>query len=261
MTEMFGKALFEAIMLCESSVSVDDINTAMDNRKRVIIQYKSDGRDQNTGPRLIEIYAYGLTKAGNPVIRAFQPYGDTTSQIPSWKLFRLDRITSWKMTGQTYQHPANMDYTGVDDFNPQGDGTMSTVYKIVSFNHDPLAKSSSTGPKKQSDLYQTDTERRMHSLQQQMKNKVTLDDLLGQKAKETASIDQKSGPKTKTDLNKSAQTQPQTPKEQHMTFGELTKKLQNGEDLFKTDTEQRMEKLRQQLNNPTKIDLSRIPRR
>ena len=84
---------------------------------------------------------------------------------------------------------------------------------------------------------------------------------LGQKAKETASIDQKSGPKTKTDLNKSAQTQPQTPKEQHMTFGELTKKLQNGEDLFKTDTEQRMEKLRQQLNNPTKIDLSRIPRR
>ena len=46
-----------------------------------------------------------------------------------------------------------------------------------------------------------------------------------------------------------------------MTFGELTKKLQNGEDLFKTDTEQRMEKLRQQLNNPTKIDLSRIPRR
>lgn len=261
MIGMFRQALFEAIMLCESTVSVDDINAAMDDRKRVIIQYKPDGRDQNTGPRLIEVYAYGLTKAGNPVIRAFQPYGDTTSKIPSWKLFRLDRIISWKLTGQTYHHPANMDYAGVGDFNPQGDDTMATVYKIVSFDHDPLSRSNSDGPKKQSDTtFKTDTERRMQSLRQQVQNKITVDDLLAKKAKETATIDQQSGPKTKADLTQ-PQKPEQEPKEQHMTFGELTKKLQNGENLFKTETEQRMDRLRQQLNNPTKIDLSRIPKR
>ena len=104
--------LLQEILLKES-VSVNDIDDAMDNHKRVIINYHSKGEDVATGARVIEVYAYGLTKAGNPVIRAFQPYGDTTTKVPSWKFFRLDRISAWEDTGQTFSRPASEIYRGL----------------------------------------------------------------------------------------------------------------------------------------------------
>ena len=60
-------------MLITEAASVNDVNSAIDNHERVIINYHTNGEDANTGARVIEVYAYGLTKAGNPVIRAFQP--------------------------------------------------------------------------------------------------------------------------------------------------------------------------------------------
>ena len=85
--------LQEAIL--EESASVEDVTSAIDNHNRIIINYHSNGKEEADGARVIEVYAYGVTKAGNPVIRAFQPYGDTTSRVPSWKFFRLDRIVEW----------------------------------------------------------------------------------------------------------------------------------------------------------------------
>ena len=123
-------------ILLEESVSADDVSQAIDNHNRVIINYHSKGKNNNTGARVIEVYAYGLTKAGNPVIRAFQPYGDTTSRVPSWKFFRLDRITAWKPTKQQFNRPADFYYKGLGEFNPNGDETMSTVYKIAKFGDD-----------------------------------------------------------------------------------------------------------------------------
>ena len=67
--------------------------------------------------RIIEVYAYGLTKAGNPVIRAFQPYGDTSSRVPSWKFFRIDRIIYWKPTKQIFTKPASDYYKNIGNFN------------------------------------------------------------------------------------------------------------------------------------------------
>ena len=81
-------------ILLSESVSINSVNDAIDTHTRIIINYHTKGEDIATGARIIEVYAYGLTKAGNPVIRAFQPYGDTTSRVPSWKFFRLDRITA-----------------------------------------------------------------------------------------------------------------------------------------------------------------------
>ena len=57
-----------------------------------------------------------------------------------------------------------------------------------------------------------------------------------------------------------------------MTLADLNKKMKqevpqepnkvnNEPELYKTDTEKNMERLRQQLNNPRKIDLSKIPKR
>lgn len=127
--------LLQEILLTES-VSVNEIEDAMDNHKRVIINYHSKGEDVATGARVIEVYAYGLTKAGNPVIRAFQPFGDTTSKVPSWKFFRLDRISAWEETNQTFDRPASYVYRGLGDFNPDDDRTMSVVYKITTFGDD-----------------------------------------------------------------------------------------------------------------------------
>ena len=41
----------------------------------------------------------------------------------------------------------------------------------------------------------------------------------------------------------------------------LNNQTNSNNDLYKTDTEKRMDRLRQQLDNPLKIDLSKIPRR
>lgn len=278
----YQELLWEALVsLCESVVSVDKINQAMDERRRIIITYHSKGEDNNTGPRLIEIYAYGLTKAGNPVIRAFQPYGDTTSSIPSWKFFRLDRISSWKDTGQTFNKPASDYYPGIGEFNPNGDDTMQTVYKIVSFGNQPAAPSQQSvaapkGPRTKGEdqpVYKTDTEKRMQSLRQQMQHPIKVSDLLPSKDNKPTL---QHGPKTKTEPDKQQQpTQPTVPtqptdnnqsaptpsQESPMTFAEFNRRLRNGEDLFKTDTEKGMENLRKQLENPQKIDLSQIPKR
>lgn len=123
-------------ILLQESVSINSVNDAIDTHTRIIINYHTKGENIATGARIIEVYAYGLTKAGNPVIRAFQPYGDTTSRVPSWKFFRLDRISYWKPTKQVFTEPASNYYKGLGDFNPDGDNTMSVVYKIAKFGND-----------------------------------------------------------------------------------------------------------------------------
>ena len=91
MFENFETLLTEALIT--EAVEERKIIDAINGRYQVVINYVgSDGRAQ--GKRQIEIYAYGLSKAGNPVIRAYQPYGDTVSTVPAWKFFRLDRINT-----------------------------------------------------------------------------------------------------------------------------------------------------------------------
>ena len=123
-------------LLNENTVSVSDVENAIENHNRIIIDYNSKGDPSNSGARVIEVYAYGLTKAGNPCIRAFQPYGQTTSRVPSWKFFRLDRISAWKPTKQIFNRPADFYYKNLGDFNPNGDETMSIVYKIAQFDEE-----------------------------------------------------------------------------------------------------------------------------
>lgn len=122
-------------ILLNESVSINDVNNAINGHNRVIINYHANGKNEHSGPRIIEVYVYGLTKSGNPVIRAFQPYGDTTTKIPGWKLFRLDRITSWKVTDQTFNEPPSSYYNSCGEFNQNGDNSMGIIYKIIKFNN------------------------------------------------------------------------------------------------------------------------------
>ena len=274
--------------LLTESVSVNDVTDAIDNHKRVIINYHTKGENIATGSRVIEVYAYGLTKAGNPVIRAFQPFGDTTSKIPSWKFFRLDRISSWKETEQTFSRPASFYYKNIGNFNENGDETMSVVYKIANFNNN-VKDIKNSGPKlkdKGEEVYKTDTEHGMERLKQQVSNPIKLSDLKTQllKNKDTKTD---SGPKLKdkgeevykTDTERNMDNlrkQLDNPRKidlskfqqnkEPISFKDFNKNLQNDlkdkdEEIYKTDTERNMDNLRKQLDNPRKIDLSKFSKR
>lgn len=124
---MFGGILQR--LLLKESATPENVTKAMDNHSYVIINYKSDEKDIHTGSRVIQPFAYGLTKNGNPVLRAFQPYGDTNSTTPSWKLFRLDRISYWEETSRTFNDLPDEKY-GI--INSDGDKSMATVIKSFS---------------------------------------------------------------------------------------------------------------------------------
>jgi hypothetical protein len=199
--------IFKKLMLNES-VDLKDVEEAIDNHTRIIINYHSKGEDNNTGARVIEVYAYGLTKAGNPCIRAFQPYGDTTSRVPSWKFFRLDRISEWQPTKQIFTKPADFYYKNEGDFNPNGDETMSVVYKVAKFDNNSnflTIDNSKTNPKTKNDVYKTDSENRMERLKQQTDNPIKLSDIkigdaFKQLGQETQNISKE--PKTQYDVHK-----------------------------------------------------------
>lgn len=204
--------IYNSLLLTES-VGVDEVNDALDNHKRVIINYRSKGEDKNTGARVIEVYAYGLTKAGNPCIRAFQPYGDTTSHVPSWKFFRLDRIIEWKPTEQTFDRPADFYYKNLGNFNPNGDETMSVVYKVAKFGNDQIPQVSvNDDPKTKEDVYKTDSETRMERLKQQVNNPIKLSDIkIGDAFKQAKQTPKPTDePKTKEDVYTTSKTQPLT---------------------------------------------------
>ena len=103
----------------KKNVNVDNINKAIDDKIVIKIFYKAD-ENIAAGQRTIEVYAYGLSLAGNPVIRAFQLAGDTQSEKLDFKLFKINNISRWVETKQR--------------FNPRpeykkGDKNMLTIYK------------------------------------------------------------------------------------------------------------------------------------
>ena len=276
--------IYKKIILTES-VDVKDVEDAIDSHKRIIINYHTKGEDKNTGARVIEVYAYGLTKAGNPVIRCFQPFGDTTSRVPSWKFFRLDRISEWQPTEQVFSRPADFYYKNLGDFNPNGDETMSVVYKIAKFGDNQITNDiDKTQPKTKDDVYKTDTEIGMERLRQQLNNPIKLSDIkVGDAFKQLSKQPQTttSEPKTKDDVYKTdteigmerLRQQLNNPiKLSDIKVGDAFKQLskqpqtttsepKTKDDVYKTDTEIGMERLRQQLNNPKKIDLTQFERK
>lgn len=235
-------------ILIKESASVSNINDAINKRYRVIINYKTKGENIANGARLIEVYAYGLSKAGNQVIRAFQPYGDTSSRVPSWKLFRTDRITSWKPTKQTFNYPASDFYKGLGNFNKDGDLSMSVVYNIVDFSNNnnnnnvttQLNKANIPQPKRdvKQNVFKTDTEKNMERLRQQLNDPVYVSDIKTKNAFKNLSTKQNNvtGPKEKN--NKV-----------------FTNQYDNS-NLYKTDSETGLENLSKQLENPKYVDKS-----
>ena len=114
--------------------SVDEIINTIENKNLVTIYYDGDedGGATGKGYRTIEPVCYGYSIAGNPVLRAWEVEGRSYSRdkkgnpIPGWRLFRVDKIFTYKPLMDTFTEVR-------PGFNPTGDKKMSRVIKILKF--------------------------------------------------------------------------------------------------------------------------------
>ena len=136
---LLREILDEAFLLSEDvSNQGNDIKSAVENMHPAHIVYNGPS-DGGNGERIIYPVAYGISTAGNLVVRAFQPQGSTSSEVPSWKFFRIDRIGRWNTDNSETFNPAEL--TG---FNDKGDEQIDTLYahSPISQEKDKLAQPS-----------------------------------------------------------------------------------------------------------------------
>lgn len=113
--------------------SVESIVDAIKKRQKVVIYYKGDEPGGN-GLRTIEPVCFGYSKAGNPVLRAWDLEGAShkaylgKKPLPSWRFFRVDKIVSFRPTNQTFNEPR-------PGYNPNGDKSMNSVIINAIFNN------------------------------------------------------------------------------------------------------------------------------
>ena len=126
--------LYEILQkVLNESVGSNEVSDVIKGHNYVDITYTDE--DSNApGRRLIQPYAYGLSRAGNEILRAFQIEGDTLRGEPKWKTFRLDRITSWNPRKQTFNIPPPMQGYNSPDYNSNGDGSMTKIFIQAKFD-------------------------------------------------------------------------------------------------------------------------------
>jgi predicted DNA-binding transcriptional regulator YafY len=112
--------------------SIQSLNDAIKKRQKVVIYYDGD-EPGGKGLREIEPVCFGYSKSNNPVLRAWDGSGASHTgykgeqPLPGWRLFRVDKILSFKPTSETFNEPR-------PGFNPNGDKGMVRVISMVSFN-------------------------------------------------------------------------------------------------------------------------------
>jgi predicted DNA-binding transcriptional regulator YafY len=113
--------------------SIDSVVNAIKNKDKVIIYYDGD-EPGGRGLRSIEPVCFGYSKAGNPVLRAWDEEGASHTgykgeqPLPGWRIFRLDKILSIKPTGEVYNTPK-------PNYNFNGDKSMVSVIINAKFDN------------------------------------------------------------------------------------------------------------------------------
>ena len=112
--------------------SIDSIVDAIKKKNKVVIYYDGD-EPGGRGLRQIEPVCFGYSKADNPVLRAWDEEGSSHTAykgeqpLPGWRLFRVDKIMSFKPTGDKFGQVR-------PGYNQQGDKSMVKVIINASFN-------------------------------------------------------------------------------------------------------------------------------
>lgn len=85
------------ILINEASTPVETaILNAIKNKQQVALYYMGD-KEEGPGWRKGVYPLLLATYKGKKYVRAWQESGKTLSQVPEWKLFRLDRIRNWNL--------------------------------------------------------------------------------------------------------------------------------------------------------------------
>jgi len=106
--------------------SREQIMDAIKTRRVCVIYYNGD-EPGGKGLRVIEPVAFGLTKKGNPVLRAWDREGAShkaylgKKPLPSWRFFRIDRMEFIRPTQEIFNEPR-------PGYNPNGDRSMERVF-------------------------------------------------------------------------------------------------------------------------------------
>jgi predicted DNA-binding transcriptional regulator YafY len=130
--EVILEGISEQKRLLTEAVSIDDVKACIDGKYNVNIQYMDIG-ETVPSKRYIQVYALGKSKTGNDIIRAYQITGASREGNKNgfWKTFRLDRITGWFPTKVKWASPISDFDPTIPKYNPNGDGSMSSVmYKV-----------------------------------------------------------------------------------------------------------------------------------
>jgi predicted DNA-binding transcriptional regulator YafY len=105
--------------------NLNDVQKSIKNRDITVIYYDGD-EPGGKGLRLIEPVCLGYSKANNLVLRAWDYEGASHKAylgvlpLPSWRLFRLDKIMSFKPTTEKFNTPR-------PGYNFNGDKSMNRV--------------------------------------------------------------------------------------------------------------------------------------
>jgi predicted DNA-binding transcriptional regulator YafY len=111
--------------------SADDIQRAIKQKQVVLLNYDGD-LPGGKGLREVEPVCYGVSKAGNRVVRIWDREGAshtaTTGEqpLPGWRLLRADKILMFKPTGENFT-------TARPGYNFNGDKSMTQVIVNAKF--------------------------------------------------------------------------------------------------------------------------------
>lgn len=125
---------FKSIIL--EIASIDSIVDAIKKRDKVVIYYDGD-EPGGKGLREIEPVCFGYSKSDNPVLRAWDNTGASHTNytgeqpLPGWRLFRVDKIMSFKPTNEKFNEPR-------PNYNPNGDKSMVKIIINAKFDTEQI---------------------------------------------------------------------------------------------------------------------------
>ena len=105
--------------------AIDDIQRGIKQKMVMVINYDDD-EPEAKGYRSVEPVCLGYSKAGNLVLRAWEREGASYSAakegnvLPGWRLFRVDKILTFKPTMDNFTEMR-------PNYNPNGDKLMTRV--------------------------------------------------------------------------------------------------------------------------------------
>lgn len=105
------------------------IESCMDGQYFAMIEYDDETDTAATGMRQVQVCAYGTTLRGNECFRAYEYFGDTSTDLPggrgNWRIFLTKRCRSFHIMTEAKQ------WASVPPGYRTGDVGMTVIYKEI----------------------------------------------------------------------------------------------------------------------------------